>query len=116
MQPALHSYIIAIDTTVLGAVRLDDIGHLEHGTFETDMWLARNARGKYLASQALRLALARADDLGARNVIAHTSFDNLAAHAAMRRIGAYLKLEETGIRAEFVLAECLGSAAVPQLT
>ncbi len=110
---SLRTYVIAIDTTVLGAVRLDDVDHLDEGTFETDMWLARTARGKYLASQALSLTLTRAATLGAQCVVARAGFDNLAAHAAMRRIGAYLKLEDTGIRAEFILAECLRTTATP---
>lgn len=95
-------YAIVDDTGPLGVIRMARCD--EPGTVETGIWLARSARGRGIATTALRLLLAEAARVGARLVVAETTTDNAAALGLLRRCGAVLRATSGGaVRAEFRL-------------
>ena len=90
------------DGRVVGGVRLrrtDDPEVLEIG-----IWLARDARGRGVGAQAMRLVLDRARQAGARTVRAETATTNASAVALLRTLGAVVTVDGDAVRAEIPLA------------
>jgi RimJ/RimL family protein N-acetyltransferase len=79
------TWAVCVDGSVLGAVRLRRTE--EPTVLETGIWLARGARGRGTGRHAIAAVLARARELGAREVRADTSRDNAAALGLLRRLG-----------------------------
>jgi RimJ/RimL family protein N-acetyltransferase len=70
---------------VVGAVRLKRTP--EPGVLETGIWLARSARGRGAGRIVVAAAVERARQLGALEVHADTSRDNIAALSVLRGLG-----------------------------
>jgi RimJ/RimL family protein N-acetyltransferase len=93
-QPGLEGplrtvmFAIEVDDHVVGMIRLTTD---EDDTAETGMWLAKHARGRGLATEALQALLAEARRGGARTVRADTTPANRAALAVLSRAGAELE-------------------------
>lgn len=68
-------------------------------TVETGIWLARAARGGGVGTVALAAVLDHARALGVRRVVADTAATNLAAQAAVRRLGFALTTHGDRVRA-----------------
>lgn len=111
-----RTWAVVVDGEPVGAVRLavvdptadgggaDDDAHPAGAallTVETGLWLARSARGGGVGTAALAAVLDRARALGARRVVADTAATNVAAQAAVRRLG--FALEPRGDRVRAVL-------------
>ena len=75
------------------------------GRFEVGLWLARSVRGVGVGAAALHAAAGRAIALGAGRLVAETTCDNIAALAALRRLGARLEepASDKRVRAELAL-------------
>ena len=59
----------------------------EAGAAEVGYGLAESARGRGLATEALRAVVARAAELGVRTVVAMTAVDNVASQRVLERLG-----------------------------
>ena len=94
-------YAVVCDGDVVGMIRM--ARRDEPDTMETGMWLGRSARGQGIGGAALRLLLAEAAHAGTRRVVAETTAQNTAALAALRRCGAKLRDDGTGVHAEVEL-------------
>jgi RimJ/RimL family protein N-acetyltransferase len=70
---------------VVGAVRLERTA--QAAVLETGIWLTRSARGRGTGRRAIAAVLARARELGAREVRADTSPDNAPALCVLQRLG-----------------------------
>jgi len=79
------TWAIALDGTVVGAVRLKRTN--EPGVLETGIWLTRSARGHGTGRTVVGVVLQRARELEAREVRADTSPDNAAALPVLQRLG-----------------------------
>src|SRR5262245_10864420 len=99
-------FVIVCDGAVVGMTRM--ARRDEPDTMETGMWLRRSARGRGIGQAALRLLLDEAGRVGARRVVAETTAHNTAALQALRRCGAVLSGDATGVRAEIPLAPSAG--------
>lgn len=94
-----ETYVVRCAGVAVGAVRLE-----RRGTeAEIGIWLARQARGRGLAAQAVRQLCAIAMATGATRVVAHTTADNAASRALLRAVGA--RLHRHGDAIEAVLAQ-----------
>lgn len=82
------SYAILVDGEVAGAMRLSPSG--APGAAEIGMWLARGARGKGHATEALHLLIEEARARGTTALIAETTATNEPALGALRANGAKL--------------------------
>jgi RimJ/RimL family protein N-acetyltransferase len=87
---------------VVGSVRLRRTG--EPGVLETGIWLVRDARGRGVGRQAVRLVLDRAREAGARTVRAETTSGNAGAVALLRSLGFGAVEDGDRIRAELTLS------------
>jgi RimJ/RimL family protein N-acetyltransferase len=94
-------YAVVCDGDVVGMIRM--ARRDEPNTMEVGMWLGRSSRGKGIGGAALRLLLVEAANAGTRRVIAETTSQNTAALAALRRCGAELHDQGTGVHAEIEL-------------
>ena len=101
------SFVVRVDGVACGVVRLQRVSP---GALEIGMWLARSARGRGAGGQVLVAAGQRAAELGARKLVAETTAGNLAALAALQRIGARISSpSETGaVHAELDLTRFTG--------
>ena len=59
----------------------------EQGAVEVGYGLAESARGRGLATEALRAMVGRASALGVATVVAMTAVDNLASQRVLERLG-----------------------------
>lgn len=91
----------ADDERVVGAVRLRRSG--EPGVLETVIWLTREARGRGIGRQGMRLVLDRARDAGASVVRADTTTGNAGAAALLRSLGFTTEVQGETVRAELDL-------------
>jgi RimJ/RimL family protein N-acetyltransferase len=87
---------------VVGGVRLRRTG--EPGTFETGMWLVRDARSRGVGRSAMRLLLARAGEAGAARVRAETTIGNAGAVSLLRSLGFDTDVDGEHVRAELSLS------------
>jgi RimJ/RimL family protein N-acetyltransferase len=95
-------YAIVRDGDVVGMIRM--ARRDEPDTVETGMWLGRSVRGRGIGVAALRLLLGEAAQAGACRVVAETTTQNTGALGVLRRCGAVLRDDGTGVRAEIALA------------
>jgi len=79
------TWAIVCDGAPVGSVRLQATG--ADGELEAGIWVARSARGRRIAHEAMRELLVLANRLGATRVRADTAVDNVAAQRLMRSIG-----------------------------
>ncbi len=87
---------------VVGSVRLRSAG--APGSFDTGIWLVRDARRRRLGAQAVRLVLERAREAGAGTVRAETTSGNAAAVSLLRSLGFTAEVDDGGrVRAVLVL-------------
>lgn len=94
-------YAVICDGKVVGMTRMARRDAPD--TMETGMWLGRSARGQGIGVAALRLLLAAAAHAGTHLVVAETTVQNTPALGALRRCGAVLRDDGTGVRAEIEL-------------
>jgi RimJ/RimL family protein N-acetyltransferase len=73
---------------LVGMIRMRRTDDAE--SVETGIWLGRLARGRGIATAALRALATEAAAIGARTVVADTTAGNHAALATLRRCGAEL--------------------------
>ena len=71
--------------TVVGGIGF--IHPPEQGAVEVGYGLAESARGRGLATEALRAMVGRASALGVATVVAMTAVDNLASQRVLERLG-----------------------------
>lgn len=95
------SWAVLRDGRVVGAVRLARTA--DPDVLETGIWLARAARRGGVGTVALRLAVARARQLGAHTVTASTTPSNPASQAVLRRLGFVLTTVDDEVRAVLAL-------------
>lgn len=93
-QPDAYE-ILDGDRTV-GMARLTD-----HG--DTGMWLVRCARGRGTGLAALRRLTDEAARRGITTIVAHTTTDNPAALATLRKAGAVLDTDGTDVTARLTV-------------
>jgi RimJ/RimL family protein N-acetyltransferase len=79
------TWAVSVDGAVVGAVRLERTA--EPVVLETGIWLTRSARGRGTGRSAIAAVLARARELGAREVRADTSINNAPALCVLQRLG-----------------------------
>jgi RimJ/RimL family protein N-acetyltransferase len=80
-----ETWAVSVDGAVVGAVRLERAA--QAAVLETGIWLTRSARGRGTGRRAIAAVLARARELGAREVRADTSPDNAPALCVLQRLG-----------------------------
>lgn len=97
-------YAVTVGGDVVGGVRLTRLD-TPVGVVETGIWLGRSARGRGIASAALRAVLDEAVRLGAHLVVARTTPANRAAINLLRRSGAVIGVEQGQVQARFWLDE-----------
>ena len=90
------------DGRVVGGLRLRRTG--DPDVLETGIWLARDARGRGIGAQAMRLVLGRARQAGARTVRAETTTAHASAVGLLRALGAVITVDGDAVRAEIPLA------------
>lgn len=111
-DPAKSVYAILVDGRAAGTIRLDRVGGEPETVLETGYWVARSARGKGVATEAVRLVLAEAARRGAATVRADTTVGNTGSRKALERNGASCTVDPGGtdVRAVFDLSARLSSA------
>lgn len=99
---------------VVGSVRLRRTG--EPGVLETGIWLVRDARGRGVGRQAVRLVLDRARGAGAVTVRAETMPGNAGAVALLRSLGFRARSHGEHVRADLHLGPRAAVAEDPHVT
>lgn len=82
---------IRVDGRIVGATRLHRSSSDAPDQLECGIWLARSSRGLGLSKTVLRLLASRAVAAGASRIVAHTTANNAAAVAILKRQGARLR-------------------------
>jgi RimJ/RimL family protein N-acetyltransferase len=88
------SWAVVFDERVVGSVRLRQCEAA--GVLETGIWLTRGARGRGIGRAAMTAVLDEAADLGAQEVHAQTTVDNVVAQGVLRRLGFHLEPADDG--------------------
>ncbi|RSD24000.1 GNAT family N-acetyltransferase [Amycolatopsis eburnea] len=90
-----RTWVVDADGTAVGAARLE-----RHGdAVEAGIWLSRDARGRGIGREVMKLLLAEARSTGAARMIASTTAGNGGARAVLTGLGAALTIEGDEVRA-----------------
>ncbi|MBV9846761.1 MAG: GNAT family N-acetyltransferase [Kutzneria sp.] len=97
--PVETTYAIELDSTVVGAARLEPVGT----AVEAGIWIGRSWRGSGVGRAVIVELLAAARAIGAVRFIAVTTPGNLAARKLLASLGADVAVRDGDVVAELTL-------------
>ncbi|MFN2527763.1 MAG: GNAT family N-acetyltransferase [Candidatus Baltobacteraceae bacterium] len=95
------TFAIRHDGELAGSARLAEVAP---ATLEAGIWLARRARSHGLGTEVLKVLMIEASARQAKQLVAHTTQENIGALKILQRTGAHIDVDSEGrVRAEFDL-------------